>query len=189
MEFIKKYKLQLFFAVLFIVIGLFVYKLCVLYLPLELNNIVNIVSVISAYTSIYALIIMLVQVISFKEVAKETRERINTALSISDYSKLVELTKYAQEDIKKNNYELALYRLQLLREFILNNKYRVNGVNEDFSSYLSLLGSHISTLHECTMEKSSNQINKIVIINDLEDLIEFILDKSGEAINQDLYGR
>ena len=184
MEFLKKYRWQFFWVILYFVMGKGIYELSILYLPDGLNNIVNIVSILSAYTSVFALVIMLVQVISFKEIAKETKDRFNSILFISEYSKLIELTRCIQDDIKNCKYDLALYRLQLLRETILNNKFRIKSKDEDFSSYLGILGAHISALHTCILERSSEQINKIVIMTDLENLIVFMVEKSGETINQ-----
>lgn len=164
--------------------GIIIYVALVKYLPRDLNNIVNIISVLSAFTSVYALIIMLYQVISVEKVTTETKDKILNLLMISDYSKLIELTRFIQEDIRNEKYELVLYRMQLLREALLNNKYRSNEGKTNFSNHLSLLGVHISSLHTCIIKNKGAQINKTTIVNDLEKLIEFLSDNSAKHINE-----
>jgi len=168
----------------YLLFGIAIYIVLVKYLPNNLNNIVNIISVLSAYTSVFALIIMLHQVISVERVTTETKDKIFGLLMISDYSKLIEHTRFIQEDIRNEKYELVLYRMQILRDALLNNKYRSNDGINNFSNHISILGAHISSLHTCIIKSSGSQINKTAIVKDLEKLIEFLSDNSAKHINE-----
>ena len=179
-----KNKTRILCILAYLIIGIIIYVVLVKCLPKDLNNIVNIISVLSAYTSVFALIIMLHQVISVEKITTETKDKIFNLLMISDYSKLIEHTRFIQEDIRNEKYELALYRMQLLRDALLNNKYRSNDVVTNFSNHISLLGVHLSSLHTCIIKNNGSQINKTIIVKDLEKLIEFLSDNSAKYINE-----
>ena len=174
---------RIFCVLAYLILGSIIYVLLDKCLPENLNNIVNVISVLSAYTSVFALIIMLYQVISVERITAETKDKILNLLMISDCSKLIEITRFIQEDIKNEKYELVLYRMQLLREALLNNKYRSNDRGTHFSNHISILGVHISSLHTCIIKNNGGQINKTTIVKDLEKLIEFLSDNSAKHIN------
>lgn len=184
MNFYSEYKAQIWSVIIYLILCFIIFYACSKLLPQDLYNIVNIITILSAYTSIFALVIMLYQVMTVKKVAKETKQRINSSLIIANYSELVGLTKAVQGDVRNGKYELALYKLQQLRESMLNNKHRVNDVKIDYSNHLSIVGSHINALHNCVLNDEKLKINKLSIIKDLENLIEFLVDKSSEHINK-----
>ena len=170
---------RIFCVLAYLILGSVIYVLLDTRLPENLNNIINVISVLSAYTSVFALIIMLYQVISVERITAETKDKILNLLMISDCSKLIEITRFIQEDIKNEKYELVLYRMQLL-----NNKYRSNDRRTHFSNHISILGVHISSLHTCIIKNNGGQINKTTIVKDLEKLIEFLSDNSAKHINE-----
>lgn len=145
MNFFKNNGAKILCALVYLLLGYIIYALIYKFLPQEINNIVNIISILSAYTSVYALGIMLYQMISVERTTNETKNRINNVLIISDYAKLIEIARFIQEDIKNGKYEVALYKMQHLKDAILINKHRCNDGLTYFSNHISILGVHISS--------------------------------------------
>ena len=132
----------------YLILGTVIYVLSKKFLPEDLNNVVNIISILGVYSSVFALIVTLYQVMSIRQITEQTKSKINNVLSVSDFTKYATLIRTVQDDIRFSRYDLALYKLQQVKDYLLRFKANNPKIDEEkgYKEMYQKLGYHISTL-------------------------------------------
>lgn len=153
---------------------------------LQENAVVDWLSVYGVYTTIFSLVLMFVQFRSIREVSEETKSKLNKTIAISNLSKYSELIRSVEFDVRKDNFDVALYKTQDIKEIVHKIKIlEQNGgtkVDDEFEPIFSILATHINSYNERLLSAES-ELNKSVILTELEDVSSFFQRKSNEMIN------
>lgn len=155
------------------------------FLPEHLYNVVNVISIIGVYSSVFALVVTLFQVMSIKQISEQTKEKITNVLSVSDCTKYATLVRTVQDDIRYSRYELALYKLQQVKDYLLRFKANYPKIDEGtYEDIFKKLGYHITTLSTNDIGDQYMPLNTNKLIKDLEALSAFMTTIAGEFINK-----
>lgn len=169
----------------YLIIGCAVFALSKIFLPEYLYNVVNVISILGVYSSVFALVVTLYQVMSIKQISEQTKEKINNVLSVSDCTKYATLVRTVQDDIRCSRYELALYKLQQVKDYLLRFKSNYPKIDDDtYKEMFKKLGYHITTLSTNGIGDQSMPLNTSKLIKDLEALSAFMTTITGEVINK-----
>ena len=129
-----------------------------------------IAGVVGGYISLFSLILMFAQFKSIKDISSETKDKMDSVIFISNLAKHAELARSAQSDIEQSKDELAVYKIQIIKETLIKLERRDDSYRSIISEYCGKLGSHITSLRG-----NNTRIRKQVIIGDLEDIADFLL--------------
>ncbi len=150
------------------------------------NAVINWLSVYGVYTTFFSLVLMFVQFKSIRKVSEETKNKLNKTVAISDLSQYSELIRSVEMDVRKDNFEVAVYKTQNIKaivhkiKILEQNADRCTG--EDYETVFSILATHIDSYHERLLH-SDSEINKSVILKELETVTSFFQKKSNEMMN------
>lgn len=144
----------------------------------------DITGLLGLYTALYSLVLMLVQFKTIRKVSEETKVKLNQTVALSDLSKYSELIRGLGADVRNNNYEIALYKTQSIKEIV--HKIEIadlsGSTNSDYNNIYSILATHINSYNDRLMSGEA-EINKLVILNELETLTSFFQSKANEMMN------
>lgn len=153
---------------------------------LSTDKFVDWISIYGGYTTIFSLVLMFVQFKSIRKVSEETKNKLNKTVAISDLSKYSELIRSVEMDVREDNIAVALYKTQNIKAVV--HKIRIlehNGIKkeeDEFEQIFSILATHINSYNEHLLSEES-QLNKSVILRELEVVTSFFQSKSNEMIN------
>lgn len=109
-----KKHIKIFLGLLFIIIFGLIIGLYGKYTPDYQKNIFNLSTLIGGYISAYGLFVAILQIFALQAITqstqtavKETKEKVEQILSISDLAKIVANIRFIEECINSDKYELA----------------------------------------------------------------------------------
>ena len=146
------------------------------------------IGAIGGYSSLYGLIVMLVQFQSVRKTAEATRDKIYSVSSVSELSHYASLIRDASGDIERGSLELARYKIQTVKDVIISGFCSSTDEKIDESivrrakDFIVLLNNHISTLNNAILEKNVPAVNTPVIISDLENVCDFLQEMKNKQM-------
>lgn len=156
--------------VLFILIGIGLVWLLLKNLPEEDRSLVGVVGIIGAYVSTFSLVLMFSQFKSIRDISQETKDKMDTMVSVSNLAKHAELARSAQSDVIGGKNDLAMYKIQIIKETLIKLEKKDDGVKAKVSDFCGRLGTHLTSLRS-----DGSNIRRNVINSDLEDIADFLL--------------
>lgn len=176
----KKHSSGLFLWILgFIILGVVLVIVLVKHPIVENKTFLNVVGVFGAYVSFFSLVLMFSQFKSIRAISQETKNKIDTILSVSDLAKHVELARNVQDDVNSGKYDLAIYKIQIIKETLIKLEKSDDTDNDTISEYCGKLGTHITNLRT-----ASPRLKIKVISGDLEDIADFLLRQEEKLKNK-----
>jgi len=154
----------------FIIIGIILLGLLIWKLPEGEKSIVSLVGVCGAYVSTFSLILMFSQFKSIRDISQETKDKMDTMVSVSNLAKHAELARSAQSDVTAGKKDLAIYKIQIIKETLIKLEKKDDKVKEKVSDFCGRLGTHITSLRA-----DGSNIRRSVINSDLEKISDFLL--------------
>lgn len=156
--------------VFFILIGIGLVGLLIWKLPETEKSIVGVVGVCGAYVSVFSLVLMFSQFKSIRDISQETKDKMDTMVSVSNLSKHAELARSAQSDVTAGKDDLAVYKIQIIKETLIKLENKDAVIKNTVSDFCGRLGAHLTNLRD-----NSSTIRRNVINSDLEDISDFLL--------------
>ncbi len=179
------------FALFLYVIGLLFLSI-LFYFIFEKNErvLINYISFSGTYSSIYGIIVAYFQILSVKETAEITKQKVEDAnnrvmklLSISDISKAIKIVQEVQNYLLSNKDESSIIRLKDLKSILIQLKYN-SEVNEltksdNFIDSLNTISIHMENLNH-NLIGTKTGLNKAKIISDLEKIENQLNELEGQ---------
>lgn len=143
------------------------------------------IGALGCYSSLYGLIVMLVQFQSVRKTAEATKDKVYSVTSVSELSHYAGLLRDASGDIERGSLELARYKIQAAKDVIISKYCNANEdlVKKRAQGFIVLLNNHISSLSNAVLENGVPDINKPVIISDLEKVSDFLQEMKNKQMN------
>lgn len=129
-----------------------------------------IVSIMGTYITLFSLILMFSQFKSISDTSRETKRKMDSLFSISNLAKHAELARSAQQDVANLRDELAIYKIQLIKETLIRFEKTDDTVRSKISEYCGKLGTHLTGLRS-----NRHSLKRNVIVKDLEEISDFML--------------
>ncbi len=169
----------------FLLVGLFVILILKKFFPN--TDLIGWVGVVGSYSSLYGLVVMLVQFQSVRSTAEATRDKINSVASVAELSHFAGLLRDASGDIERDSFELARYKIQAVKDVIISTFSIVKDSDKDLKNRaddcIIILNNHISSLNNVIIEEGVPVLNKAVIITDLESVCDFLQEVKNKQMN------
>ena len=146
------------------------------------------IGAIGGYSSLYGLVVMLVQFQSVRKTAEATRDKIYSVSSVSELSHYASLIRDASGDIERGSLEIARYKIQTVKDVIISgfcsstNKKIDDSIEKRAQGFIVLLNNHISTLNNAILEKGVPSINAPVIESDMEKVCDFLQEMKNKQM-------
>ena len=156
--------------VFFILIGLGLVWFLLTNLPEKDKSLVGVIGILGAYVSTFSLVLMFSQFKSIRDISQETKDKMDTMVSVSNLAKHAELARSAQSDVKEGKDDLAIYKIQIIKETLIKLEKNEYSVKVTASDFCGRLGMHLTSLRS-----DSSNIRRNVINNDLENIADFLL--------------
>lgn len=169
----------LLWILVFIGLGIFLVYMLLNRLPEGNRTFLNVIGVFGAYVSLFSLVLMFSQFKSIRVISQETKDKIDTILSVSDLAKHVELARNVQDDVNSGKYDLAIYKIQIIKETLIKLEKSDDTDNDTISEYCGKLGTHITNLRS-----GNSRLRRKVISGDLEDIADFLLRQEEKLKNK-----
>lgn len=134
------------------------------------RSFVAIAGLLGGYVSLFSLVLMFAQFKSIKDISSETKDKMDSIISVSDLAKKAELARSAQSDVAQNKYDLAIYKIQIIKETLIKLERKNEAISTTISEYCGMLGTHLTSLRS-----TSTRIRTKVITQDLEAIADFLL--------------
>lgn len=133
-------------------------------------------SLIGSYSSVFGLIVMIIQFRSVKQTALETKASVNNLLFLTDWTKYSELSHSAQDDIRRDDLSLARYKMQNIKQSLMGipDSVLLDQDRKTKQGLVRKLYKHISLI-DTYMLNSEQGYSKETIINDLEEVADYLL--------------
>lgn len=134
------------------------------------------VSLIGSYSSVFGLIVMIIQFRSVKQTALETKDTINHLLFLTDWTKYSELSHSAQDDIRRDDLSLARYKIQSIKQSLMGipDGVLLDQDKKTKQGLVKKIYKHISLIDTC-MLNDLHDFSKETIISDLEEVADYFL--------------
>lgn len=149
------------------------------------TSVLDWISIAGVYTTAFSLVFMFVQFKSIRDVSEETKSKLNKTVAISDLSKYSELIRSVEMDVRKDNFEVALYKTQNIKASVYKIKMSEKDPEydeEEYESVFSILATHTNSYNDQLLTQEPI-LNKNIILRDLETVMSFFQKKSNEMIN------
>lgn len=152
----------------------------------EKADFVTVISILGVYTTLYSFILMLVQFKSIRQVSEETKRKLNKSVAISDLSTYSEMIRSLESDVRGDSLEVALYKTQNIKGIVhkielLEGKDKQD--NHEFSEIYGILATHISSYNDRLISENNTELNKSVILKELEQVSTFFQKKANKYID------
>lgn len=142
------------------------------------TDLIGWIGVLGSYSSLYGLVVMLVQFQSVRSTAEATRDKINSIASVAELSHYAGLLRDASGDIERGSFELARYKIQAVKDVIISTFSTVKDSNKELkeraNDSIIILNNHISSLNNVIIAEGVPELNKAIIITDLEKVCDFL---------------
>ena len=156
----------------------------ILFLSFKTDRFDSIIGLLSAYTAVYSLVLMLVQFKSIRKVSEETKTKLNQTIAVSDLSRYSELIRGLGTDVRSDNYEVALYKTQNIKD--MAHKIEISDASSsqdvEYVKIYSILDTHINSYNDRLLSEET-ELNKRVILDELETVTTFFQRKANEMID------
>ena len=117
-------------AIIFFIIGLLIIIILYYNLNEAEKNIINFISIFGTFLSFFGIVFAFLQLENLKEIntntnteVKNSINRINDILSISELSKGIKVIQEIQTSIHNKKYELSLIRMKDLKYILIQTKH------------------------------------------------------------------
>ena len=172
-------------TVVYLIIGIALYFLLKGILG-EKADIVAVISILGVYTTLYSFVLMLVQFKSIRQVSEETKTKLNNSVAISDLSTYSEMIRSLESDVRADSLDVALYKTQNIKGIVhkielLEGKDKKN--DQEFADIYSILATHISSYNDRLISENNTELNKSVILKELEQISTFFQKKANKYID------
>lgn len=166
----------IFFILLALICGLY-YR----YVPLEQLTIFNLATLLGFYVSIYGLAVALWQIIALQNITistqlavKQTREKVEQILSISDLSKIVTIIRIIEEYINSDKFELAKLRLCDVKDFMMRVEFigKIEFDVEEFGRLKKRVEIDLNSIDKQLSNKA--KLDKIIFCQDMEEIASML---------------
>lgn len=163
------------FIISFLVIVIFYYNL-----NDKDKNIINFISLFGTFLSVFGLVLAYLQLESIKQINQKTQEevknsmeRINDILSVSELSKSIKIIQEIQNYLHNQKSELSLIRMKDLKQVLIQVKHNNNLTEftsrEDYEKSIVDLSIDINNISDCIF-KPNRIVNFSKINSNLEEL-------------------
>ncbi|WP_289731409.1 hypothetical protein [uncultured Alistipes sp.] len=172
-----KKHIKIFLGLLFIIIFGLIIGLYGKYTPDYQKNIFNLSTLIGGYISAYGLFVAILQIFALQAITqstqtavKETKEKVEQILSISDLAKIVANIRFIEECINSDKYELAKLRLCDVKDFMTRVEFikRIEFDREVFGRLKKRVEIGLSNLDKQINNKG--KLDKIIFCQDMEEV-------------------
>lgn len=166
----------IFFILLALICGLY-YQ----YIPQEQLTIFNLATLLGFYVSIYGLAVALWQIIALQNITistqfavKQTREKVEQILSISDIAKIVTTIRIIEEYINSEKYELAKLRLCDVKDFMMRVEFigKIELDIEEFGRLKKRVEIDLNSIDKQISNKA--KLDKIIFCQDMEEIASML---------------
>lgn len=134
------------------------------------------ISIYGSYSSLYGLIVILIQFQSVKKTARKTQEEISKITSITEWSRYAEMASNIKDDIRHGYNELAVYKFHQIKQALLSIPSSVleyiPDLRKNQQDYIKSINNHISTLDSAILD-SEVDIPKEKMMRDMEQVSDF----------------
>lgn len=177
-------------------VSVFILIVCFFILKNQLSkfeswNIINGITLISALISFFGLFFSIYNILKLLKITNETKKEIersllklSNAISTSDLATYIQIIQQCQGYVAKNNYDLALLRLQDIKRTLIKikNISIVNDRDSEFESLITIVSDYITSISESKNNEKRTLNSKIVnsnleriitLFSNLEDIIKF----------------
>ena len=161
---------QIWWIVSFFVLAALIVVLLLHFLDESDKSFIVISGVIGGYVSLFSLVLMFAQFKSIRDISSETKDKMDSVISISNLAKHAELARSAQSDVNQEKDDLAIYKIQIIKETLIKLERRDDSDSAVISEYCGKLGTHLTSLRS-----HNTRIRRQVINGDLEDIADFLL--------------
>ena len=156
--------------VIFALIGIVLVLIFVKYIKSGNEPFVGVIGAFGAYVSTFSLVLMFSQFKSIKAISQETKDKMDTMVSVSNLAKHAELARSAQSDITAGKDDLAIYKIQIIKETLIKLEKKGEEAKEKSSDFCGRLGTHLTSLRS-----DASNIRRNIINGDLEIIADFLL--------------
>ncbi|MBS7563580.1 hypothetical protein KHS38_04100 [Mucilaginibacter sp. Bleaf8] len=177
-------------AIIIFLLGLFFTGVFFWFLPAKDKTLLNGASLIGSFFSIYGIAIGYIQILSLKELSRQTQVTVNDALirlkniiAISELSKSKKLVDEIQYYLHNANLNGALIRIKDLKETLIQTKYNDDlsklTASKAFKTIILNTGIDMESLNDSILNKVDN-VDKLLIIKHLESAKSTIIEFENE---------
>lgn len=134
------------------------------------------ISIFGSYSSLYGLIVIIIQFQSVKEATSKTQEEISKISSITEWSRYAEMASNLKEDIRFDQYALVVYKLHQIKQAL--QSIPVDALDKDQSLkksqqlFIKAIHRHISSLDSIILD-STLSVPKESMMKDMEQVSDF----------------
>ena len=167
-------------TILFFIIGLLIIIILYYNLNETEKNIINFISIFGTFLSFFGIVFAFLQLESLKEIntntnteVKNSINRINDILSISELSKGIKVIQEIQTSIHNKKYELSLIRMKDLKYILIQTKHNSKLIEltkkDEYEDSIINLSIDINNVSDSLL-KPNKAINYSKVNSNLEDL-------------------
>lgn len=134
------------------------------------------ISIFGSYASLYGLFVVLIQFQSVKKTTAITQEEIIKLSSITEWSRYAEMASNLKDDIRYDQYSLAVYKLhhlkQALQSIPVNALEKDQDIRRSQEFCIKAVRNHISALDSVILDPTSS-VSKERLLKELEQISDF----------------
>lgn len=168
-------------GIIFFILFAGIYGLYCKYIPQEQQTIFNLATLLGFYVSIYGLAVALWQIFALQNITistqltvKQTREKMEQILSISDLSKIVTIVRVIEEYINSEKYELAKLRLCDVKDFMMRVEF-IGKIEFDIEKFEQLKKRVEIGLNNLDNQISNKrELDKVIFCQDMEEIASML---------------
>lgn len=176
-------------AFIFFICGLLLTSIIFYIIPNQEKTILNYITYFGTFTSIFGLIMTYAQILSIKEIAEETKIKVENSLNktfkiltISELSKSIKLVQEVQTYLSHNKLESAVIRLKDLKSILILLKYNTSidsfTKTSEYTQYLTNISINVTNLTQHIIGTKIG-VNANKIISNLEDIENYLGEIEG----------
>jgi hypothetical protein len=142
-------------------------------------NLINGINLISALISVFGLFFSIYNILKLINLTNETKKeierslsRLSKAISTSDLATYIQIIQQCQGYVAKNNYDLALLRLQDIKRTLIKikNISIVKDKDDDFESLITIVTEYITLISE-SKNNDKRTLNSKIVNSNLEKIV------------------
>lgn len=143
-------------------------------------------AVIFGYASLFSLVVVLVQFQSVRATTEKTRQEIKKITSITEWSKYAETARSLKDDILRDAYSVAVFKLHLIKHALISVPNSLlsqdSSLNKLHGECLKAINGHISSL-DAKILNDASFIAKNLIMQDMVKTSDFFYKIVNSKIN------
>ena len=130
------------------------------------------ISVIGTYSSVFSLLVVLIQFQSVKATAEKTQEEINRISSITEWSRYAEMANSLKEDIRLEDYSVVAYKLHHIKQALICMPDSLFYINPDLkdtkNKCVRSINTFISSIDSFSLD-STSYVPKVEMMKEIEE--------------------